>query len=514
MDKMNIKNKIFVMLIVLILSSFTTEKKVITVFMVGDSTMSNKPLIGGNQERGWGHMLGGFFTEEVYVENHARNGRSSKSFISEGHWDEVLKRLSPGDYVIIQFGHNDEKADRARHTEPGTTFDENLRRFVRDTRARGATPILLNAIVRRNFVSQMDSSFVRDVRKIPDNKESVVEGNILFDTHGAYLESPRNVAHEMKVPFVDANRITHDLISSMGPEKSKELYMWIEPNAIVACPQGRQDNTHLSVYGARIIAKLLIDAIAREVPALGKYVRYYDFVVAKDGSGDFFTLQEAINSVPDFRLDKRTNILIRPGIYDEKLIVPTSKVNVSLLGQSDVVISHSNHTERNDCWNVREINWGTAICYVFAPGFCVENVTFHNDSQSDISAITCFIAGDNVKFEDCFFKGKKNVLYCIGSGIKYFKRCKIEGIPSFIHGGKKTVLNECVIIDKENTPESAEMKNMLKKISKISYRCTLQRNTKNEKIDSQLRKSDVIKYDEFDFMWNPIDMEKGFDVSN
>lgn len=98
---MNIKNKIFVMLIVLILSSFTTEKKVITVFMVGDSTMSNKPLIGGNQERGWGHMLGGFFTEEVYVENHARNGRSSKSFISEGHWDEVLKRLSPGDYVII-----------------------------------------------------------------------------------------------------------------------------------------------------------------------------------------------------------------------------------------------------------------------------------------------------------------------------------------------------------------------------------------------------------------------------
>ncbi|MEB3374064.1 rhamnogalacturonan acetylesterase [Bacteroides sp. CR5/BHMF/2] len=227
------------------------------------------------------------FTEEVYVENHARNGRSSKSFISEGHWDEVLKRLSPGDYVIIQFGHNDEKADRARHTEPGTTFDENLRRFVRDTRARGATPILLNAIVRRNFVSQMDSSFVRDVRKIPDNKESVVEGNILFDTHGAYLESPRNVAHEMKVPFVDANRITHDLISSMGPEKSKELYMWIEPNAIVSCPQGRQDNTHLSVYGARIIAKLLIDAIAREVPALGKYVRYYDFVVAKDGSGDF-----------------------------------------------------------------------------------------------------------------------------------------------------------------------------------------------------------------------------------
>lgn len=99
-------------------------------------------------------------------------------------------------------------------------------------------------------------------------------------------------------------------------------------------------------------------------------------------------------------------------------------------------------------------------------------------------------------------------------GSNIFKRCKIEGIPSFIHGGKKTVLNECVIIDKENTPESAEMKNMLKKISKISYRCTLQRNTKNEKIDSQLRKSDVIKYDEFDFMWNPIDMEKGFDVSN
>ena len=99
---------VLVALIVLILSAFKADH-VITIYMIGDSTMSNKPLEGNNQERGWGHVLGSFFTEDVRVENHAMNGRSSKSFIDEGRWETVVNKIRPGDYVFIQFGHNDEK---------------------------------------------------------------------------------------------------------------------------------------------------------------------------------------------------------------------------------------------------------------------------------------------------------------------------------------------------------------------------------------------------------------------
>ena len=102
---------VLVALIVLILSAFKADH-VITIYMIGDSTMSNKPLEGNNQERGWGHVLESFFTEDVRVENHAMNGRSSKSFIDEGRWETVVNKIRPGDYVFIQFGHNDENLSR------------------------------------------------------------------------------------------------------------------------------------------------------------------------------------------------------------------------------------------------------------------------------------------------------------------------------------------------------------------------------------------------------------------
>ena len=125
------KNKLTILLgLLLLLSAFTTEKRVITIFTIGDSTMANKPLEGGNPERGWGQMLPRYFTEDVVIDNRAVNGRSTKSFIDEGRWDQVLAQLKKGNYVFIQFGHNDEKSDPKRHTEPGGTFDANLKRFV------------------------------------------------------------------------------------------------------------------------------------------------------------------------------------------------------------------------------------------------------------------------------------------------------------------------------------------------------------------------------------------------
>ena len=124
----------------------------VTIFMIGDSTMANKKLEKENQERGWGQMLPIYLEGAVKVDNHAVNGRSSKSFIDEGRWDVVKEKIRPGDYVIIQFGHNDEKIkDEKRYTVPGASFDDNLRRFVTEAREKGATPIIMTSIVRRNF---------------------------------------------------------------------------------------------------------------------------------------------------------------------------------------------------------------------------------------------------------------------------------------------------------------------------------------------------------------------------
>ena len=282
-------------------SAFRADKPVVTVFMIGDSTMANKKLDGGNPERGWGMVLPGFFSEDIRIDNHAANGRSSRSFISEGRWEKVISKVKKGDYVFIQFGHNDEKADPTRHTDPGTTFDDHLRRYVNETRAKGGIPVLFNSIVRRNFVQPKDTSISKDVRRTPGESEPPKEGTVLFDTHGAYLDSPRNVAKELRVAFIDMNKITHDLVEGLGPVESKKLFMFVEPDQVPAFPKGREDNTHLNVYGARVIAGLAVEAIGKAVPELAPYIRHYDYVVAQDGSGDFFTVQEAINAVPDFR---------------------------------------------------------------------------------------------------------------------------------------------------------------------------------------------------------------------
>ncbi len=172
----------FALCALLLLSAFIVERKdPITIFMIGDSTMANKSLKNGNIERGWGQMLPGYFTEEVVVDNHAMNGRSSLSFINEGRWDVVLSKIHKCDYVFIQFGHNDEKPRATLHTEPGSTFDDNLRRFVNETRAKGGNPVLFNSIVRRNFPPE-------GVTEIKGSYEK--EGPALVDTHGEYLESP------------------------------------------------------------------------------------------------------------------------------------------------------------------------------------------------------------------------------------------------------------------------------------------------------------------------------------
>ena len=266
------KKLIMVLLTALLMMAATTEKKT-TIFIIGDSTAAQKDLSKGKLERGWGMMLQQCFDDNIRVDNHAVNGRSSLSFINEGRWDKVLEKMKPGDYVIIQFGHNDEKPQADRHTDPGSTFDNNLAKFVRETREHGGIPVLMNAVVRRNFAKVApkndDDEKLRNTTFADGAK--TVEGDSLVDTHGLYRVAPRDVAQRMHCHFVDANKITHDLEQGLGREGSKRLHMWFLPGQEPTEPKGKQDNTHYNVYGATVVARLLADALCEEIPLLKKY---------------------------------------------------------------------------------------------------------------------------------------------------------------------------------------------------------------------------------------------------
>lgn len=319
---------IYALIAVFVMTSFKQDK-VITIFTIGDSTMANKPYDKGQKERGWGMALQCYFDEGVRVDNHAVNGRSSKSFINEGRWQTVLDKIRPGDYVFIQFGHNDEKPKADRHTDPGTTFDANLRKFVRETREKGGIPVLFSCVVRRNFFAAVpkneDDESLR--KTTAATKEEAVEGDTLVDTHGAYRISPRNVARETGAPYIDANSITHNLEQGMGREASKKLHMWFLPGEEPTIPKGRKDNTHYNIYGAHVVAKLLTQEIVKKVPALKKHAVYYDYSVARNGIGDFFTPQEAVDAAPK---GKKTTVQLFAGKWKKPEIPKGKKIKFIL----------------------------------------------------------------------------------------------------------------------------------------------------------------------------------------
>jgi pectinesterase len=251
-----------------------TKDKSTTIFVIGDSTAANKDTTGGKVERGWAMMLQDCFDPDfIVVDNHAVNGRSSKSFIDEGRWGKVLEKIKPGDYVIIQFGHNDEKPQADRHTEPGSTFDNNLARYVLDTREKGGIPVLMNSVVRRNFYVKAPENDDDEKLRTSTFKDGakMVEGDSLIDTHGLYRSAPILVAERTHCYFVDANQITHNLEQGLGREGSKKLHMWFLPGEEPSEPQGKQDNTHYNKYGAQVVANLLADALCEEIPLLSKY---------------------------------------------------------------------------------------------------------------------------------------------------------------------------------------------------------------------------------------------------
>lgn len=297
---------------------FTSSNKQCTIFMIGDSTMANKDIKKG-PERGWGMALQGYFTNNVLVDNHALNGRSSRSFILEGHWQKVLDAMKPGDYLVIQFGHNDEKGKIGdkRHTDPGLTLDDNYRMFCRAALAKGATPIVMNAVVRRNFFDKTDTSIDDEaLRDMKSKKQEVTNSDTLIDTHGQYIVTPKFVARSLRVPYIDANKITKDLENGMGVKESRKLHMISVTGS---------DNTHYTVYGAHVVAGLLVDEIAKVCPELKPYVRHYDYIVSAKGFGNYMDLQSAIDAIPAGKL---TEIYVLDGDFAKPNIPSDKKIKI------------------------------------------------------------------------------------------------------------------------------------------------------------------------------------------
>lgn len=232
----------------LTLMSFSLIKKeMVTLFIVGDSTAADKQP-KAYPETGWGMEIAAFFNKEVKIDNRALNGKSTKSFLNEKRWEAVLKDLKAGDYVLIEFGHNDEKIDKP---EVGTSLVEyktNLIKYIRETQAKKANPILLTPIARRSF-----------------------KNGVFSDTHKGYPDVVRKLADSLHIPLIDMQRKTEKLIIGLGDEPSKKLFLYVD-SGHVNYPTGKKDDTHLNPGGAKKVASLVAEGIKETKSPLAKYL--------------------------------------------------------------------------------------------------------------------------------------------------------------------------------------------------------------------------------------------------
>lgn len=199
------------------------------IYYAGDSTVkfnkiSTYPQTGISQAMLW------YLKDSVEMKSYAQNGRSTKSFIEEGLLALIEKEIKKGDFLFIQFGHNDEKPDSKRHTDPDTTFTENLLRFIEAARAKGAYPVLITPIARRLFDEQ---------------------GTFLPGSHGAYPEAMKRTGQKAQVPVIDLTAVTENYLSAIGDLASKAYFMW------------PKDNTHLKPEGAVLMAGFLCEGLKK-----------------------------------------------------------------------------------------------------------------------------------------------------------------------------------------------------------------------------------------------------------
>ncbi|PMC38077.1 rhamnogalacturonan acetylesterase [Bacillus sp. UMB0899] len=219
-------------------------KDLYTIYLAGDSTVANCPSHEAPMA-GWGQTFHEFFSENVLIINKAMGGRSSNSFIEEGRLEAILNEIHPNDFLLIQFGHNDQKS---YGTEPYSTFQTSLTEYIVGARAKGAVPILITPVHRRRF-----------------NEEGKLENSL-----GEYPNAMRQLAEKLDVPLIDLWAKTKELYEELGIEGSKKLFTIFKPNEQPNYPNGIEDNTHFSEHGAKEVGKLVIEEMRElQLPIAG-----------------------------------------------------------------------------------------------------------------------------------------------------------------------------------------------------------------------------------------------------
>jgi pectin methylesterase-like acyl-CoA thioesterase/lysophospholipase L1-like esterase len=411
------------------------------IVLVGDSTVA----VGG----GWGPGFCATLTPNVTCVDLAANGRSSKSYIEEGLWKKALDEK--GQYYFFQFGHNDQKSDPARHTDPDTTYAENLHRYIRETRAIGAIPILVTPLSRRNY---------RD-------------GQLVIDPLANYAAAARRVAAQDKVTLVDLYAMSTKLLRGMTQEQADVLDATYHPDAVAENGSGaKPDRTHLNEKGKALFGRMVADNVAREEVELGPNIKGVSTAaaaspvapnehtpsqatVSSNGQADFRTVQEAIDQAPV----AGEIIRIMPGTYREKLHI--NKPNIYLVGlgthPQDVILS----------WDDAASNAGgtskSGTVTVDADGFEAENLTIentweleHQRREEGSQAVALLLSSDHAVLDHVRLLSAQDTLYansrtCRSLGEtapcqasrEYFRDCYIEGHVDYIFGDAKAVFDHC-----------------------------------------------------------------------
>jgi len=216
-----------------------------TIYLIGDSTVCDQPT-DRYPVTGWGTPFANYFDATVKVDNRAKGGRSTRTFLEENRWQPIVESLKPGDYVLMQFGHNDEAKEpqyAARYT-PVPDYKKNLIKFIIETRSKNAVPILITPVSRRVFKNDQAQQ-----------------------THVEYTAAVFEIGKQYNVPVIDLDKKSRELYQQMGTDNSKLLFMELEAGEHPIYPEGRHDNTHFNDYGARIMAQFVLNDIkAQNLP--------------------------------------------------------------------------------------------------------------------------------------------------------------------------------------------------------------------------------------------------------
>ena len=213
------------------------------IFLAGDSTVAYNDITSYPQT-GWGQVLHLYLSPDVQIFNYAQNGRSSKSFIEEGLLDEIDECIGEGDLLLIQFGHNDQKEEEKRHTDPYSTYQAYLKQYIDVARKSGATPILITPLYRRHF----------------DDK-----GRLKENVHGDYPDAMKVLAKALQVDVIDLCEESKAYLEILGDRDSRALFMHLPPNTYKAYPEGKKDDTHMTYEGAVKIAGIVYRGLEKIV---------------------------------------------------------------------------------------------------------------------------------------------------------------------------------------------------------------------------------------------------------